>query len=96
MAELDGYTRMAQFLKLTDRMIADASRETLEDVARILAAHVGHYRRRFGDLPIDESVDLLTQETLTDEQAGWIAEGLEQLAVALATVAPQDAPPSVQ
>jgi len=96
MAVSPEFDRLAQFVRLTDRMIEDATREQLVDALELLAAHVGHYQRRYGTLPLDEAIDLLEAETLTDEQAGWVADGLENVAVAIATVSGEEEGPPRQ
>ncbi len=86
MLDMTGYGRLSEFVKLTDKMIAAASKDAIAQAARLLAAQVAHYERKFGALPTDEIMDLLERPDLTEEQAGRVADGLEQLAVALATV----------
>src|SRR5688500_11843844 len=86
MPDLTGYDRLAEFIRITDRMIGGASKDAIADAARILAIQVGHYERKFGPVAVDESVELLESETLSEEQASWVADGLEHLAVALATI----------
>src|SRR5688572_5452754 len=87
------FDRLAQFLKLTDPMIEDATRDQLVDALNLMATQVGHYQRKYGALPLDEAIDLLEAQTLTNEQAGWIADGLENMAVAIATVTGDDESP---
>jgi hypothetical protein len=96
MLDLTGYGRLAEFLKLTDKMIDDASKGALAEAARLLALQLGHYHRKFGVLPLEDSIDLLERETLDEEQAGWVADGLEQLAVAIASVKDDGNPETVQ
>jgi len=60
-------------------------------VARLLAVQLGHYQRRFGAMPFDETMDLLESKGLDEAQAGQVADGLEILAMALATIK-DDAP----
>ena len=96
MPDSSGYERFTDLLKLTDRMINDAPKSAIAEAARMLAIQVGHYQRKFGVLPFEEAIELLETETLDDEQAGWIADGLENLAVAIASVKDDDAPPTVQ
>jgi hypothetical protein len=93
MLDLTGYGRLAELLKLTDKLINDASKEAIAQAARMLAMQVGHYERKFGVLPSDEAIDLLETETLNEQQAGWVADGLEHLAVAIATVKDEEEPP---
>ena len=96
MPDSSGYERFTDLLKLTDRMISDAPKSAIAEAARMLAIQVGHYQRKFGVLPFEEAIVLLESETLSDEQAGWIADGLENLAVAIASVKDDDAPLTVQ
>ena len=51
----------------------------MAEVARVLALHVAHYRRRFGDIPVDESLTLLKIEKLDDDTARNLADGFEVL-----------------
>lgn len=96
MTDLTGYGRLAQFSKLTDRMIDEGSKEAVALAAQVLAIQVGHYQRKFGVIPIDEAMDLLEAEGVSDEQAGWIADGLENLAVVLSSIKDEEPPPSLQ
>ena len=92
MLDLTGYGRLAEFSKLTERMLAQSSKEAVADAARLLAAQLAHYQRKFGVLPTDGVLDLLGKQDLTEEEAGLVADGLETLAVALATVPDEDGP----
>jgi hypothetical protein len=97
MLDLTPYGRLAEFAKLTDKMIGEASKEALAQAARMLAIQIGHYERKFGALPLDEAMDLLEAETLSEDQAGWVADGLENLAIAIASVLDdRDDPPTMQ
>jgi len=96
MLDLTGYGRLAQLSKLTDRMIDDASKEAVAAAARMLAVHLGHYQRKFGAIPLDETIDLMESTGLSEEQAGQVADGLEILAMALASVEDEQPPPPVQ
>lgn len=75
-------------------MIDQASKDALAEAARMLAVQVGHYQRKFGNLPFDEAMELLENESLDEEQAGWVADGLEVLAVAIASVKDDQEPPA--
>lgn len=64
----------------------ETPKEEIADAARLLATQMAHYQRKFGVVPTKEALVPMTTESLPDEQAGWIADGLENLAVALSTV----------
>ncbi|MEY4598595.1 MAG: hypothetical protein RLZZ445_1392 [Pseudomonadota bacterium] len=96
MLDLTGYGRLSKLTTLTDRMINDASRDALVTAARLLALQVAHFQRLHGALPLDENIDLLESKGLTEEQADRVADGLEVLAMALATIRDDEPDPSLQ
>ncbi|RPJ48097.1 MAG: hypothetical protein EHM16_03810 [Betaproteobacteria bacterium] len=96
MLDLTGYGRLAKLTTLTERMINDASRDALIVAARLLALQVANYQRLHGALPMDENIDLLESEGLTEAQADRVADGLEVLAMALATIRDDAPDPSLQ
>jgi hypothetical protein len=96
MLDLTGYGRLAELTKLVDRMTKEASREALVAAARLLAIQLGQYQRKFGTLPLEDAIELLETEALSEDQAGYVADGLENLAVAIASVKDEDRPPTVQ
>ena len=96
MLDLTGYGRLAELTKLTDRMTAEASKEAIIAAARLLALQVGQYQRKFGALPLEDAMELLETKSLGEAQAGWVADGLENLAGAVASVKDDERPPTVQ
>lgn len=77
-------------------MIDDASKEAVATAASILAIQIGHYQRKFGIIPMDEALDLLETDELSDDQAEWVADGLENLAVVLSSISDDEPPPQLQ
>ncbi len=75
----DDIQRFAAYLKSSDALIEQASKEEIANTARVLAFHLGHYRTRYGDIPTTESLHLLTIDTITDEMAVTLVSGLEAL-----------------
>ena len=71
--------RFAKYLQESDDMLIRAERNDLEECARILAVYCAHYRSKFGVLPMSETLELLNSETMNDDQANWIGDGLETL-----------------
>lgn len=95
MADLTGYERLVVFSKLTDRMINDASKDTVAMAATVLAIQIGHYQRKYGVIPIDEAMDLLESEGLSEDESSWVADGLENLAVVLSSIKEDEPPPAL-
>ena len=64
-------------LQLSDKMLARAERQDLVECIRLLAVHCAEYRSKFGTLPFTDSLDLLSRETIDDDQATRLADGWE-------------------
>ena len=41
------FERFAAYLKVSDRLIEDASKEEIAEVARVLALHLAHYQKKY-------------------------------------------------
>lgn len=74
------------YWQLSDEMIADATKEDIAEVARILAIQAAHYARNFGELPIPDLAHLLSATTLDEESVGMLRDGTEALVGMLAMV----------
>ncbi len=71
--------RFAALLGLSDDMLQRAEREDLEECRRILAVYCAHYRTKFRDIPMSDTFEVLSSQTLNDEQAKWIGDGMETI-----------------
>ena len=80
------FERFATYLKVSDRLIEDATKEDIAEVARVLALHLAHYRAAHGEIPLKKDFDLLIKETLSDEQAGELADGFGVLIKVMQTL----------
>ena len=47
----------------------------MEKWLHFVTLHVAHYRQRYGDVSIEESLEMLRTEKLSDEQAKVLADG---------------------
>ncbi len=73
----EAISRFAALLQLSDKMLARAERQDLVECIRLLAVYCAEYRSKFGVLPFTGSLDLLSRETIDDEQATRLADGWE-------------------
>lgn len=96
MLNLTVYGRLAELTKLVERMTNEASKEALIAVARLLAIQLGQNQKKFGALPLEDAIELLESKSLDEAQAAQVADGLENLAVAIASVRDDEPPPTVQ
>ncbi|MFZ0792002.1 MAG: hypothetical protein WAM94_20505, partial [Chromatiaceae bacterium] len=61
MAELDDF---AAYSRLADSLIERTTKEEIADVARLLALNCGYYQTRFGDVPEDVLLRMVSAENL--------------------------------
>jgi len=66
--------------------MATATKDEISECARLLALNVAHYQSKYGVLPGDEIVAMLSTKTLDEEQSGLLANGMEILVGMLGTV----------
>ena len=52
-----------------------------------VALHVAHYRQRYGDVSIEESLEMLRTEKVSDEMAKTLADGFGVLVEVLKALA---------
>ena len=78
--EFEGYW------KLSEELIADASKEDVVEVARILAMQAAHYARKYGDLQLPDLAHLLSATHVDDQSIGLLRDGTEALVGVLAMV----------
>ena len=84
MTDSPNFKRFKQYYRLIERMIEEVDKETLAEAARILAMNIAHYRSKYGELPLEETIALLHAETVNDSQAKLLANGMENLAAVIA------------
>jgi hypothetical protein len=83
---MDTFHKFRAYWKLSEEMIAGASKDDLAEVARILAMQSAHYARKYGELPVPDLAHLLTSTTDDDDSVGLLRDGTEALVGVLAMV----------
>lgn len=76
--------RFKDYYQLANRLLESAEKETIAEVARILAIHVAHFQGKYGKLPMEETLKILHSVTLTDDELGVAAAGMEYLTAVIA------------
>jgi hypothetical protein len=79
------FQEFRDYWQLSEDLIADATKEDLADVARILAMQAAHYVRKFGELPIPDMTYLLANTT-DEESVALLRDGTIALVGILGTV----------
>ncbi len=76
----------AQYNKLADMLIAQATKDQIAECARLLALNVAHYQMKYGDLPLEETLAMIDADEPNDDQAKLLAHGMENLVGVLGAV----------
>ncbi len=74
------------YWRLSEEMIAKASKEDLAETARILAMQAAHMTRKYGEQQLPDLAHLLSVSTLDDESVALLRDGAEAFVGVLATV----------
>lgn len=74
------------YWQLSEEMIAQASKEDLAEVARILAMQAAHFARKYGELRLPDLAHLLSATSVDDESVGLLRDGTEALVGVLGMV----------
>jgi hypothetical protein len=74
MADLSTF---AQYNKLADILIEKVSKEEIAECARLLALNVAHYQSKYGELPLDEKLAMISMDKPNDEQIQLMNDGME-------------------
>ena len=90
--ESETFASLKVYMTLADQLVASATKDDLAECARILALNVAHYAGRYGELPIEEHLDFLHVDSLSDEQARFVRQGLETFVGVLGNVMEQAQP----
>lgn len=83
MADLSTF---AQYIKLADTLIEQASKDQVAECARLLALNLAHYKMKYGELPLDETLAMIDADEPNDEQIVMLVSGMENLVGVLGTV----------
>ena len=83
----DTLVQLRDYGPLVDRLLAQADRHLLAEVARILALHVAYYEARYGPVPIEHTTAMHRSTLLTEEQGEQLAEAMKRLIIVIGMAA---------
>lgn len=75
-----------QYYNLADQLIEKSSKEEIAECAKLLALNVAHYQSRFGELPMEEKLAMLSMNYPNEEQLRLVTSGMEILVGVLGNV----------
>lgn len=50
---------LSHLYNLVDQLIEKASKEDIAETARLLAVNLAHYKMKYGELPLDETIAMI-------------------------------------
>jgi hypothetical protein len=74
------------YWRLSEELIADATKDDIVEVARILAMQAAHFARKYGELQLPDLGHLLSATHVDDQNIGLLRDGTEALVGVLAIV----------
>lgn len=77
---------LGEYFKVTDQLIDQASKESIAECARLLAFNVAHYQSIYGELPLDDTLAMISMDKPNNEQVELMIKGLEILVGVLGNV----------
>ncbi len=75
----EDFQNFVAYVGVSDTLIEQATKGEVADVACVLALHVAHYLQRYEEVSIDESLEMLRTERVSDEMAKTLADGFAVL-----------------
>jgi hypothetical protein len=75
----DTYQSCMQYLKFSDILIKQSSKDLIAETAGVLALMVAGDQEKFGAIPVEHSLRLIPVEQLDDADAAMLASGLQTL-----------------
>jgi hypothetical protein len=79
-------SRFQQYYKLADMLIERSSKEQLAECARLLALNLAHYQGLYGEVPLSDTLTMVSAPGPNDGQAALLVDGMEILVGVLGNV----------
>lgn len=77
---------LAQYYSLADQLIEKASKANIAETAKLLALNLAHYKMKYGELPLDETLAMIDIDRPNAEQTKMLVQGMENFIGVLGNV----------
>ncbi|MFZ1546067.1 MAG: hypothetical protein WAT12_03065 [Candidatus Nitrotoga sp.] len=77
---------LAHYYNLADQLIEKASKEDIAETAKLLALNLAHYKMKYGELPLDETLAMIDIDKPNAEQTIMLVNGMENFIGVLGNV----------
>jgi hypothetical protein len=81
------FEEFQRYLALSEDMVAMSSRDALVKTARILAMQAAHYASKYGEEPLIDLGNLLSDDSFGEESAAFLRDGAKTFVGVLGVVA---------
>ncbi len=68
---------LSHYYTLADQLIEKASKNDIAETAKLLALNLAHYKMKYGELPLDETLAMLDIDKPSAEQTQMLVNGME-------------------
>lgn len=68
---------LAHYYNLADQLVEKASKNDIAETAKLLALNLAHYKMKYGELPLNETLAIININKPNAEQINMLASGME-------------------
>lgn len=83
---MSDFATLGHYYELADKLIEKVGKEEIAECARLLALNVAHYQAKYGELPLDEKLAMISVDKPNEEQLKLVTDGMEILVGVLGNV----------
>ncbi len=77
---------LSHYYNLADQLIEKSSKVDVAECARLLAMNLAHYKMKYGELPLDETLAMIDMDKPNAEQIDMLVRGMDMLVGVLGNV----------
>ena len=77
---------LSQYYNLADQLIEKASKDDVAETARLLAINLAHYKMKYGELPLDETLAMINVDKPNAAQTEMLVSGMQTLVGVLGNI----------
>lgn len=75
-----------EFLQAADQLVRIATKEELAEALRLVSMNLAHYKSRYGELPLDETLAIADADEPNEAQLQLSVDGMEVMIGILGSV----------
>lgn len=68
--------KLSHYYNLVDQLVEKASKHDIAETAKLLALNLAHYKMKYGELPLDETLAMIDIDKPNAEQTKMLVNGM--------------------